>query len=444
MIRECHEMSAHPDDSVLPILIAKVGANLTPSRILMIGLLTRLALSPISGQADDIHCWYKTSQLLLQGFNPYCHSSPFPYPPMWLYMLIPVAVAYGKLSSLLHVHPLDARVFFGSFPTPIIVDWLFAFLAKLPIIFFDFATAVLIYKVIGDLTQDLKKSTVGMGLFFLNPYSIWISAVYGQFDVVPAFFLLLSLVFLVKKDPWKAALCMASSAALKFFSVLLVFPSILYFWRTSKKRSLGFLTGLVSSLFLFSLPFLVLNARAFFSFVSVPLATNYLGQLSILSVFRAFGICQAPASFIPLSNIITLSALIFFYVFLLRNQFLVSDGIWRMNRVFLLSILLFFLSFRQVNEQYLMWVLPFMVLDVVLDGSAFKHYMFMSLLALAYSISNIYFVSLFTPMLTITNSLLPLVQLLQPVPYAPPLQALFGTLFGVTEIFYVRKTLRPS
>ena len=71
------------------------------------------------------------------------------------------------------------------------------------------------------------------------------------------------------------------------------------------------------------------------------------------------------------------------------------------------SLLIFFLVFKTVNEQYVVWLVPFLSLDVALGRERMRTIVGFSALALTYSWVNLGGSSFFLPLLTISSSLGP-------------------------------------
>ncbi len=77
---------------------------------------------------------------------------------------------------------------------------LFLYIIKLPANLFDMATAALIF-LLARRHVSFKLSTLALILYAFNPAVIFNAAVWGQFDAIYTFFLVLSLVLILKPQP---------------------------------------------------------------------------------------------------------------------------------------------------------------------------------------------------------------------------------------------------
>src|SRR3972149_243419 len=192
--------------------------------ILVLGILIRIALSPFFRHPYDVTVWKFLGMITYDlRINPFPYTSF--YGPCWLFTLL------------------------GSYPTYLLVslvrqsDLFLNLIIKLPIIFGDALVAILLFK--------LTKSRLVTALWFLNPYVIFISAVHGQFDVLPTLFVLLSMFFLLKKQNLASAVSLAVGIGYKIFPVFLL-PLFLLFSARSfgKKITMKYILVLLAVSFL--------------------------------------------------------------------------------------------------------------------------------------------------------------------------------------------------
>jgi hypothetical protein len=99
------------------------------------------------------------------------------------------------------------------------------FVSKMPFLIFDFATAFLIL----HLLNDEKKSLIALKLWILNPFSVYITYLVGQFDIIPVFFAVLALYLLKRQKLKWAILSLGISCAFKFIGLFFVPPLIIIY-----------------------------------------------------------------------------------------------------------------------------------------------------------------------------------------------------------------------
>lgn len=404
-------------------------------QVLVLGTAIRLALAPFTGHASDLYEWYNVFTKFTNGINPYVGNSPFVYPPAWFYTLMPFANLHAYIASITGISPLPASMFFdfAIFPVPIIVDWLFALMIKLPLITFDLLLSIVLYTFVKRQTNNLKTALYAGSILYLNPYSIFISAVWGMFDVIPAFFSLIAFILITKEDFNKAGICLGLSITYKYYASLLVIPSLLYIQkRGGFKKCLNFLLSIASIICLLSLPLLLWDASTFFHGISFPLRTKMAPNLSVLFFLRAFWPSELPQAVIMLNDILTIGFMSLIYIAIYKTRFSSPPNNLDLNEAFLLSITGFYLVFRQINEPYIVWILPFIMISRVLSQKKSYTYMLwiLSSIGLLFSLSNIFFVSYFTPLLTIDPNLIGIVRAI-PGGYNVYAQLFFGLFFWV-------------
>jgi glycosyltransferase involved in cell wall biosynthesis len=124
--------------------------------------------------------------------------------------------------------------------------YLFPFLFRLPAIFADVGSAVLLWKL-ASRCYGRGAALMGVSLFALSPVSIMISGFHGNTDPVFVFWILLGAYFLVSRGSWPAAaLCIGLSINIKIVPIIII-PAF-FFWIDTWSRRIGFLlvVGLVA------------------------------------------------------------------------------------------------------------------------------------------------------------------------------------------------------
>ncbi len=205
-----------------------------PGAILVIalGLAIRLLLMPTAGYGDLQAIAYALHLLAFDGvFDIYSalHVIPpdtipvpgmtqdfFPYPPL-TYLVLGGAMGllrplYGDEFAAAVTLPHQAFLRSG----PALPLWLFLY--KLPL----FAADLGVLAVFGFLGRNLRERLHLMALWALNPVAIIATYLFGQFDILPALFLLLSWALASRGAGRWGAVALGLSAAFKVYSLLLI------------------------------------------------------------------------------------------------------------------------------------------------------------------------------------------------------------------------------
>ena len=284
--------------------------------ILIIGILLRLFLA-FSTFHPDLMAFYLGGTMVREGniLNLYDLSSEkatFNYPPLIYW-------------------------FFGVFN--FLSGGNFVFL-KLPYLIFDLSLGLILMKLVGS-----KKAVLAFGFWMFNPINLYATYMMGQFDIIPTFFTVLSF-YLVAKDRLKlAALALGFGIAFKLYPVFLLLPLIILgqtIWDKFKLAILAILPYLLTTLpYILSSSFrsnaLLASQASKSLYVNLPVS----GGEAIL-LFPAF--------------------LIFFYLLIWRKR-LDKIIFWK---IYLIPLLLFFI-FTHYHPQWLIWITPFLILDLTLE-----------------------------------------------------------------------------
>lgn len=282
--------------------------------ILIAGIILRIFLS-FATFHPDIAALSAGGQFITNGhfLNLYDYSSDalvLNYPPLIYWF-------FGLINFL----------FGGNIP-----------LLKLSYLFFDIFTAFLLYKLV-----DPKKATLAFSLWIFNPINLYASYMMGQFDIIPTFFTIVSIYLITKNKLSLAALALGGGIAFKLYPVFLIIPLIILaknFWTKIKLLILAFLPYVISIL-----PYLSSG-----SFKTNALFANQSSKslYATLPVSGGESILLFPAS------------LILFYLFIWSKK-LDRLFFWR---IYLIPLLLFFI-FTHFHPQWLIWIIPFLIIDLV-------------------------------------------------------------------------------
>jgi Gpi18-like mannosyltransferase len=368
--------------------------------LLIVGLVIRFILIPFTSHPNDLQVLYIMNNDLLAGLNVYSTNS-FTYPPLWAYSEFP---ALG-LSSLLvspklfgvRVDALNLSSESWNLP-PVITTPLFNILSKLPLIVGDVLIGVLLYKIVKGFGKE-KLAKLSFILWFFNPLVIFVDSIHGQFDVLPTLMTVLGFCFLLRRNYFSAGLSIGLGTLFKIYPIFL---APLYLSMTSKLE-IGELQGTKKSLRKILAGWLKLSIGILASFVMFlpPLInTNVLHDVSskatvaTLGGLSPFDIAYYPrfdwllpfifahASLVTDSLLILLSIIIVLVsvVVFLRKGDLVETFVLG-HIAILLAI---YLTSLTVNPQYILWILPFLILSYGLFHYNLKNMILISISALAF------------------------------------------------------------
>ena len=154
--------------------------------VLFVSFLVRVLLFPQKGypiDTGDFASWFNTATQ--NGIRPFYNLAGFAdYPPFNVYIFW----AFGSLAKAASINILT--------------------MIKLVPNLFDLATAGLIYFFVRK-QSSFKFALMATMLYAFNPAVIFNAAVWGQFDAVYTFFLVLSLMLALKSKPELSAFAFA-------------------------------------------------------------------------------------------------------------------------------------------------------------------------------------------------------------------------------------------
>jgi Gpi18-like mannosyltransferase len=397
---------------IISRIVDTISKNKLPT-ILVVGILVRIIMMPISAHPLDMYVWseatssiIKNGPMSIQFFPPtqgYFLSIPLAYFYNWITQIFSLG-SYGPISMESIPSSLN---FYPDIHATYVPGILFNFITKIPLLFSDIFSTILLYKIVFGLTRNEKSAQKAAIFWFLNPFLIWISAIWGMWDTLPVLFSLACFHFLLNKKILLASIFLAIGFFLKIYPILFLIPIGIYIVKSEafkeKKIVLSkffavFLiaTTLISIPFLdriskFITDFIAINQAIFSSFsnpVSSPLAFG-LTYWSLYSLNRFTKIPLNPnfSLFLSFSSILLVAiSLILVYRKFVKINFRYPT--YDLALGLLLPIIALFLSFRIICEQWLLWSFPFLIILVV--GRKIKSSLFwgVSILGLLYVILN--------------------------------------------------------
>ncbi len=402
-------------------------------RILVAGILVRLALAPLTSWTDDVYPFYRVITDMAGGLDPY-QSSFYTYPPLFAYTLFPLFTLLG-----LFLNPESYAAFVPSMgPTAELTSMLvttvtapiFNLVLKLPLIGADLGVALLIRRWASDVYGQ-KHGRTALVLWFLNPLVIWVTAVQGQFDVIPVFFTLASGYLILRRRFLFGGISLGIAVLFKLFPFFLVVPFLFLILGVKRRGSesgarrglplqpLSFVLGLSLSLAALGIPLLLTR------FIDVVLLRRSqfapaggFSPLFILHLDIWEGLPGAEGILAALPQV----ASPYFLVVPIVASMLTGIVLWRRASTLtrwpsvetlcvlsVVSMVALYSVLGLVNPQHLLWILPFLILVSPRWRSLGRLVVVISLAGLAYLFSLqgpavfFYPLAVFTPLLNVES-----------------------------------------
>jgi dolichyl-phosphate-mannose-protein mannosyltransferase len=335
---------------------------LTLAALLFIAFMVRFAFFSNQGYAEvdtrDFMAWFQTAA----DYGPrtfytiiWCDYPPFNIYFFWI---------FGLLAKNLSV--------FGTS--------LFTYIMKLPPNLFDTATSVLIFAFVRK-RLDFKMALLATALYAFNPAVIFNAAVWGQFDAIYTFFLVLSLMLALASKPELSAVTFTLGILTKPQSIALLPLIALLIFRKGWRRLLTSILAGATTIFAVIIPFEWSNPATFLSKIYFGAYSGY--EYTSINAFNTWAL---GGLWVPDGNLFIVGWMLFgvftvFTLYVLHKRFTVSGEQLALFSAFMLLFGFFMLPTR-IHERYLfpaisilVLLVPFLkktrLLYVVLTGTLF-------------------------------------------------------------------------
>ncbi len=435
--------------------------------IIIIGIIIRVLLIPITSHPYDGYAWYSLSMDILK--KP--EFSSYNFPPLWyLYSMAPIAYTYDFLSKIIPSGTIpmsslpSALNFYPSWGVESVPGPLFNSIVKFPFLISDILVAILLYKIVGELTRNKGLAEKAALLWFLNPLVIWISAGWGMWDSIPALLSLASLFFILKKKIALSAITLSLGVASKLYPILFVVPILIYILkapslsRDRRKVLLKFILIFSAVSLLLFLPYLGLITNFFTSYFTpnptssttdpVVNPTGFgLTYWSLSLLDRLFNL-QVSSILVSITQVAVIAIVIasLALVYWRTTKYTFDKPTLDLAVVMLFPILSLFFTYRIIPEQWFIWALPFMIILYTEGLVKQAFYWGTSLVALLYVFLNTPLPFFFLPLEPWhKNTLLAMVSFfLSNEPLRIVLLATLGVIFSGLLILIFLKIIRTQ
>jgi Gpi18-like mannosyltransferase len=301
--------------------------------LLAVSFLVRVLLFPLKGypiDTNDFLAWFGTAAA--HGIRPFYTVTWSDYPPFNVYIFW----FFGTIANAVSTHGISA-----------------VNIVKLAPNLFDLGTALLIYFFVRK-QASFKLALAAMALYAFNPAVIYNAAVWGQYDAVYTFFLILSLMLALKAKPELSAATLAIALLTKPQAIALApLIAFLIYKKSGLKRMLFSVLAFALTIFLIILPF-DWNGQPLTSLSQIYFGG--FGQYSVTSV-NAFNIWGLYGLWVPDGNFFIVGWALFgafavFTLYFLHKRFNTSNEFLAVFAAFMFFFAFFMLPTR-IHERYL-------------------------------------------------------------------------------------------
>lgn len=323
---------------------------------LLVSVFVQLILGLFFGHAYDIRIFMATGYLVATGQDPYIlpdlravFQNPafqgltsIGYPPPW-----PIILGLIYLLTYAPTHNF----------------LLYNLAIKLPIILANICLAYLVRKILKE--QGVGQNTARNAWIFLllNPFLLYFTTAWGQFDSLVALLTLAALILLYKKRLVISAILLALAISLKPTPVPVVLAVAVYLWEAPWQRLIRYILILGASTLVFCvLPFFILRWDASPILNGWNTQFTVSGGMSLTTLYElTAGTYVLPGNW-WLLGLAWLPAIFIGALFMKRGDLGLVDLFMKS----LVLILIFFLTRTWLSEQNLALILPLVLILVYL------------------------------------------------------------------------------
>ncbi len=314
--------------------------------LIVLPIIIKLYLSSLEYGPTDIILYEEWTATFDKGLDPYIpENNPSSVP-----------VGYG---------PLLFYIMYLAYKVSVVTGVPFNFLEKIPIILFDTLISLIIFLVLKK-KYSLNVSLFWSLLFALNPLTIINSSIYGQYNSIPVFFLLLSYLSFQSKNRYLRiilpSIFVGFAGSLKMVALLFI-PLVFFRYKTLKEKALSFIS--IISVFVISFILSTFPIKSFFNVMfyfpksSHTLNWGFAKFLLVIQMFVDIGWLIEALKI----EVILFPMLLILISFLIRKKPLLDGYLIIFFSMF--SFLLF------IHTTYLYWVLPFLFLKPSIFSSVY-------------------------------------------------------------------------
>jgi uncharacterized membrane protein len=328
-----------------------------------------------------MNLWFDTGEFIINGaysdtdnpvYNIYTYAKreftagTFPegayiYTPLWAYIC---AFSYLVTQFLFQVgFTIGGHSYF-----------LQLFIYKLPIIASNMFIALVLVKIAQLHNLKTKYTYLLLIGYLFNPYVIEVSTIWGNFHNLATLFVLLSYYFFQTGKQEYSLLSLGIGVAVKLYPIFLV-PIYLLKIKWKGVRSLmKNLFIILSPTFLICLPFIIWDFTSFFNVMVLTGGSTSFNNFSWWSgIIRFLNLYESTptdpldygnrllATMVIINNIVAYSSLFLSYIWFRKKNLSLLSGI-------LLSFICLYVTHRYIQETWVIWIIPFVLIDIVFNN----------------------------------------------------------------------------
>jgi Gpi18-like mannosyltransferase len=299
--------------------------------LLFVAFIVRVLLFSLQGypiDTNDFISWFNTAAE--HGIRPFYSVAGYvDYPPFNVYIFW----AFGSLANALGVSMASMIKFVPNL--------------------FDLATAGLIYVFVRK-QATFKVALVSTALYAFNPAVIYNTAVWGQFDAVYTFFLILSLMLALKSKPIPSAVIFALGLLTKPQGIaLLPLVALLIYKKNGWKQLAYSVLAFTATVFLVVLPFEGIGNPVTFLIKNYSTGYMYYNVTSV-NAFNLWGLFALwmKDGYLFFVGWALFGAVAVFTLYMVHKRLKVSGDLIAVFAAFMLFFAFFMLPTR-IHERYL-------------------------------------------------------------------------------------------
>lgn len=232
---------------------------------------------------------------------------------------------------------------------------------KVPIIAGNILLALLTGRIVFFQSADAASSKESIKFMLFNPFIIYTTAIWGQFDTIAALAMMFAMFELTQRKTWQSAVALGVATALKLIPIALIPLAVLYTRRASGRLpALKYLLCVAAVLGLSLTPFL-------FNWSIGPIIGNWYAHFVHIGAFSPMNLLlllepdEIPSSLGFLGYLWIPSFMLVYYILSRRS---ITDFM-DLTLSSLAPLLGLFLSRMWVSEQNLNFILPLVLLGTV-------------------------------------------------------------------------------
>jgi alpha-1,6-mannosyltransferase len=324
---------------------------------LTLGTLIRMIFSFWTGNPDDFETFIRVGYHSTFGISPTYNKLPYIMGlggKTYEYVSgLGYSAGWGVLLSF--AYRIYKYVPFSPF--------IYYFLIKSYLIIFDILCIFLLYKIYNYINpnESIKVAT----MLYLSPVFIIISSIWGMFDTLPLFTILLSIYLLYKERYILSIVSISIGIYFKILPIIYV-PLILIYLYKNNKLKLSFFCSIITILLPISLIFLnekIFNWSSNVTITTIMSQTSRIG--GSLSYFNFINLVISQNNYnlfygFPLIRYFWIFGLIFSYLYLLNKD---NVEMKDMVQAYLITTTCFLLTRTFVSEQYIIYLITFLLLN---------------------------------------------------------------------------------